>query len=77
MDTSIDSPQVVKCSATIVGALEDQVADVRCLGNHLVDEEFDLIEDADVVLLVLDLEIAVCCGTVSHVDHVFAVSEFG
>ena len=74
MDTLVNSPQVCE-SRTIIGALEDQVADEGGLVNQSVDEEFNFIEDTDMVLLVLDLEVAIFRSRVIHVDHILAVDQ--
>ena len=74
MDTLVNSPQVCE-SRAIIGALEDQVADEGGLVNQSVDEEFNFIEDTDMVLLVLDLEVAIFRSRVIHVDHILAVDQ--
>jgi hypothetical protein len=74
--TEVDRPQVSeRCS--IVRALEFQVSIEGGLVSQLINEELDFIEDTDMVLLVLDLEVAVSAGTVVHVNHVLVINELG
>jgi hypothetical protein len=72
----VNCPQVSERGA-VIGALELQVSIEGGLVGELVDEELDFIEDANVVLLVLDLEVAVSAGAVYHVNHVHLIDELG
>ena len=58
MDTLINSPEVSE-GRTVIGALEHKIADERRLVSEIIDEELDFIQNTDVVLFVLDLEVAV------------------
>jgi hypothetical protein len=57
--------------------LELQVSIEGCLISQLIDEELDFIKDSDVVLLVLNLEVAVGASPVTHVNHVDFVNKLG
>jgi hypothetical protein len=57
--------------------LELQVSIEGCLVSQLIDEELDFVKNANMVLLVLDLEVAVGASTVSHVIHVDLISKLG
>ena len=72
VNTSINCPEIIEYSS-IIGPLEHKVAHKWCLVGEIVDEEFDFIEDADMVLLVLDLEVAVSRSLIRHVNHVLIV----
>ena len=76
VNTHINRPKISE-SHTVVRSLEDQVSDVGSLIGQVVDEELDLVEDANVILLVLDLEVAVRAGAVRHVDHVLVIDKSG
>ena len=58
MDTLINSPEVSE-GRTVVGALEHKISHERSLVGEIIDEELDFIEHTDVILFVLDLEVAV------------------
>ena len=58
MHTFINRPEVSE-GHTVVGALEDKIAHEGSLVREVIDEELDFIEHADVILFVLDLEVAV------------------
>jgi hypothetical protein len=70
----IDSPKVSE-SCAIVGALEDKVVDEGSLVDEPVDEELDFIEDTDVILFVLNLEVAVGGCAILHINHILAIDE--
>jgi hypothetical protein len=73
MNALIDGPYVSEVY-TIIGALENKVSNERSLVDELVDKEFDLIQNGDVVFLVLDLEVAFVAG-VLQVDHVSTIDQ--
>lgn len=58
MDAGINEPKVIE-SDTIVRALEFEVAVKWVLVDKSVHEELDFIEDTNVILLVLNLEVAI------------------
>ncbi len=73
----INCPKVSE-GGSIIRALEDKVADVLCFSTgaaHSVDEEFDLVENTNMILLVCNLEVAVRCGAVSVIIGVLAIGE--
>ena len=74
MYTGIDEPQVVK-GDSIVGALELQVAIKWVLVDKFIDEELDFIKSTNVILLVLNLEVAVGLSAIFHIDHVQAIEK--
>lgn len=77
VDAFVDGPQVDEGDAAVVGTLEDEVALEGRLVDESVDEELDFVEDADVVILVLDLGVAVGACSVNHVGQVGCVNELG
>jgi hypothetical protein len=74
--TEVNYPQISE-RCPIVGALELQISIEGGLVSQLVDEELDFIEDANMVLLVLDLEVTVSASTVFHINHVFLIDKLG
>jgi hypothetical protein len=57
--------------------LELQISNEGGLVSQLIDEELDFIEDADMVRLVLNLEVTVSAGAVYQVDHVLLIDKLG
>jgi len=77
MDGSINGPKICEGS-TIIGTLEDKVATREGgLVRQLVNEEFDFIKNTNMVLLVLDLEVAVTGSGIDHVNDVLSVDKLG
>ena len=58
MYTLINVPEVSE-SDTVIGALEHQVVLEWGLIDEFVDKELDFIKHADMIVFVLDLEVAV------------------
>ena len=75
MDALGDCPQVSE-GHTVVGALENQVVYERCLVSESIHEELYFVKDTNVILLVLNLEIAIR-ATIRHVNHVLSINELG
>ncbi len=76
MDGFVNSPKVSEGSS-IIRALEDEVSNERSLVGESVHEELDFIKDTNVILFVLNLEVAVRGSGVLHVNHVLAIDESG
>lgn len=76
MHADVNCPQVSKCGS-IIRALEFQFAIEGGLVSQLIDEELDFIEDTNMVLLVLNLEVAVSASTISHVIRVHIINKLG
>lgn len=55
MNGSVNGPKISEV-LTVVRTLEDKVVNEWGLVDELVDEEFDFIDDSNVVLLVLELD---------------------
>ena len=58
MNTCTYCPQISK-RGSIVRSLEDKIVNERCLIGKMVDKELDFIEHTNMVLFVLDLEVAI------------------
>lgn len=58
MNTLVDRPKVSEVD-TVVRSLEDKVSNVWSLVVQVVDEEFGLIKDSNMVVFVLDLDITI------------------
>ena len=58
MNACIYRPQISK-RGSIVRSLEDKIVNERCLIGKMVDKELDFIEHTNMVLFVLDLEVAI------------------
>lgn len=55
MNGSVNGPKISEV-LTVVRTLEDKVVNEWGLVDELVDEEFNFIDDSNVVLLVLELD---------------------
>lgn len=74
MDSSVKKPKIIEVR-TIVRALEFKVTIVRGLVDNFVQKDTDFIENANLVLMVLNLEEAVSGRGVFQVIHVQAIIE--
>lgn len=74
MDTGVNKPKIIEGNA-IVRALEFKVAIKRVFVDQGVHKELDFVEYTNVVLLVLNLEVAVRGRVVYHINHVKAINQ--